>query len=92
MSGTSFFVFKGEQHVKSNFQAQLRHHCRYLELQFGKKKLNHSSTVLQLKKIHKYYENFWRQFGKKSGGSSGAGGRGGRAFVNFEGIFSFYGF
>ena len=42
--------------------------------------LNHRNTVLQLIKIHKYFED---NLGEKSKG-------GGGGIVNFEGIFSFY--
>ena len=46
--------------------------------------LIHSDIVPKLIKIHKYFENVWRSgsFGTKSDGER---------FVNFQGIFSFYG-
>ena len=62
--------------------------------QFVKKKMNHGGTRPQLIKIHKYFENFLRQFRTKSRGGAWGGGGGCRAaggrVVNFEGIFVFF--
>ena len=52
-------TFKGEQHVKSNFQAQLRHNRRYLRCNLENTNLSHGDTVLYLTEIHKYFEIIW---------------------------------
>ena len=60
-----------------------------------KKKMNHGGTRPQLIKIHKYFENFLRQFRTKSrGGAWGGGGvvgqRVGELLILKEFLFSLY--